>query len=329
MKVFSNFTEAYHDLLQDVYETPDFISAPRGQKIREKLGVSFKITNPLDRLPYVAKRDFSIAYYIAESLWYLSGSESTTWIANYSSFWKNISDDGITANSAYGSRIFKPHRRIASSISPNWTQWQYVIEELMADPDSRRAVIHIRSPQDSILAKKDVPCTLTLQFFLRDDKVQMVTSMRSSDIILGLAYDVPAFTLFQEILSLELSSRLNRKIGVGDYMHTSNSLHVYEKHFGMAESIISSPRKNSIEMPKIPDAKIPLNEIITFENICRNAETVEQVLDLLNNLSLNSYWRDWCLILASHKLSKYKDPDSSPRDLINFTDFKGYSFFSK
>lgn len=329
MKVFSSFTEAYHELLQDVYESPDFVSAPRGQKIREKLGVSFKITNPLDRLPYVAKRDFSIAYYIAESLWYLSGSESTSWIANYSSFWKSISDDGMTANSAYGSRIFRPHRRIASTVSPNWSQWQYVIEELMSDSDSRRAVIHIRSPQDSILARKDVPCTLTLQFFLRNDKVHMITSMRSSDIILGIAYDVPAFTLFQEILASELSSRLNREIGVGEYMHTSNSLHIYEKHFGMAESIISSARAKSVEMPKIPSAKIPLQELLAFEDSCRNAVNSEQVFDLLNNLSLSSYWRDWCLILASHRISKHGDPDSSPKDLINFTDFKGYSFFSK
>ena len=53
MKNFSNFTEAYRELLQDVYTNPDFESAPRGQKIREKLGFTFKLTNPRNRLPYL------------------------------------------------------------------------------------------------------------------------------------------------------------------------------------------------------------------------------------------------------------------------------------
>ena len=242
MKVFSNFTEAYYQLLFDVYKSPDFVSAPRNQKIREKLGVSFRILNPRDRLPYVEQRDFSASYFVAESLWYLSGNDSTSWIANYSSFWKNISDDGATANSAYGARIFKPHSRIASNLDKDWTQWDYILNELAEDPDSRRAVVHIRSPQDSLLVKKDVPCTLSLQFFLRNDKVHMVVSMRSSDLILGIAYDVPAFTLFQELLANQLSRRLNKHIDVGEYTHVSNSLHIYEKHFEMVEDILKKKK---------------------------------------------------------------------------------------
>ena len=106
-----------------------------------------------------------------------------------------ISDDGLTANSAYGARIFKKNKIIANE---TLNQWEYVKNELMNDPDSRRAVVHIRVPQDSATAKLDVPCTLTLQFFIRDKKLHMIVNMRSSDIIFGLTYDVPAFTLFQE-----------------------------------------------------------------------------------------------------------------------------------
>lgn len=328
MKTFSSFTQAYHALLTDVYEHPDFVSSPRGHKVREKLGITFKITDPRDRLPFVVKRDFSAAYYVAESLWYLSGNDSTSWISNYSSFWKNISDNGITANSAYGSRIFRPHRRIASAIDAKWTQWQYVIDELSNDSDSRRAVIHIRSPQDSILAKKDVPCTLALQFFLRDEKVHMLVSMRSSDLILGLAYDVPAFTLFQELLSVELSKKLNRPIGIGDYIHTSNSLHIYEKHFEMVESIIASSEQKSLVMPPLPES-LPIQELLDFEAKCREAKNSDEVFSLLDALTLDPYWKDWCLILASHKIGKLSDSDHSPKNLINFTEYKGYSFFNK
>jgi len=331
MKIFSNFTDAYHDLLGDVYENYDFSSAPRGQKIREKLGVSFRITNPRDRLPYIPLRDFSVAYYIAESLWYLSGDDSTAWISNYSSFWNNISDDGLTANSAYGSRIFKPHSRVASTIDSSWTQWKYVIDELTSDQDSRRAVIHIRSPQDSILATKDVPCTLSLQFFLREDKVHMVVSMRSSDLIFGIAYDIPAFTLFQEVLAKDLTARLGRPIGLGHYTHISNSLHIYEKHFKMVEGILKNDPLKSYEMSELPAGPIPIDKLLDFEAKCKSASDVERLKSLIADLNFDSnYWDDWCKILATHKANKLLNiKGESFRSFLDSTSFNGYKFFNK
>jgi len=329
MKSYKNFTEAYVDILKDVYNTPEHVSSPRGMKVKEILGYQFKITNPLHRIPYVSGRDFSVHYMIAELIWYLSGSDSTEWISNYSSFWSKITDDGTTANSAYGARIFKPHNRISSNIDSTWTQWRYVIDELKKDPDSRRAVIHIRSPQDSLLANLDVPCTLSLQFFLRNDNVYMVTSMRSSDVILGIAYDIPAFTLFQELLSLQLTKELGRKIGVGDYIHLSASLHVYERHFKMVEKIIDGNKPKNyadkLEMPMMPNVP-PLDDLLSFEKEARAAEGSKQLTTILSKYVLPDYWKDWCKVIASHKASKLKD-DVLSNNLLSTTNFKGYRYF--
>jgi thymidylate synthase len=331
MKSYKNFTEAYVDILRDVYNTPEFVSSPRGMKVKEILGYQFRITNPLHRIPYVSGRDFSIHYMIAELLWYLSGNDSTQWISNYSSFWSKISDDGTTANSAYGARIFKPHSRISSMIDQTWTQWNYVIDELKKDPDSRRAVVHIRSPQDSLLAKLDVPCTLSLQFFLRDDKVYMVTSMRSSDVILGIAYDIPAFTLFQELLALQLTKELGREIGLGDYIHLSASLHVYERHFKMVEKIIEEDKPSNYidipEMPRMPNEP-PLDELLSFENDVMNAENASQFTSALSKYVLPDYWKDWCKVIASHKANKLKQ-EVLANNLLLSTNFEGYRYFTE
>lgn len=336
MKVYENFTEAYVDILKDVYLHPDFSSSPRGMKVKEILGYQFKILNPLHRIPYVKQRELSVHYMVAELLWYLSGNDSTEWISNYSSFWSKISDDGKTANSAYGSRIFKPHSRIASGVDKNWTQWDYIVNELKSDPDSRRAVIHIRSPQDSILASLDVPCTLSLQFFLRNDKVHMVTSMRSSDVILGLAYDVPAFTIFQELLALQLTHELGRPIGLGAYTHLSASLHVYERHFKMVEKILDEDTRRDygdiFEMPRMPFAP-PLEDLLIVEKDIRCAKTPNQVVSALNDSLQHSalqenYWADWCKVFASHKLLKLGDAANSDA-LLKSSKFEGYRYFSK
>ena len=98
-----------------------------------------------------------------------------------------------------------------------------------------------------MLAVKDVPCTLTLQFFIRDGKLHQIASMRSSALIFGISYDVPAFTFFQEMFANELNVEL------GTYVHISNSLHVYERHFDMLNKIANLQSYSSIPMNRMPN----------------------------------------------------------------------------
>jgi len=325
MKVYENFTEAYIDLCSLIRDNSDFESSPRGLKIKEKLGVQFRISNPRNRLPYVKARNFSVSYFVAETLWYMSGSNSTNWISRYAPFWKNISDDGETANSAYGARIFKHHPRIADG---NFIQWEYVKEELTKDPDSRRAVIHIRTPDDSIYASKDVPCTLSLQFFIRNNALHLHVSMRSSDIILGIAYDVPAFTIMQEVLANELGVEL------GEYVHTSNSLHCYERDFDMLEAIANSSSKTSYEMPPLP-SKFPTSSLVQIE---RDISTLQSdsllITDWVNPKFVpvddesRDFVNDWARIIASARLRKLKN-NTFASVVLGVTDFQGYSYFDR
>ena len=185
----------------------------------------------------------------------------------------------------------------------NFVQWDYVLNELRNDQDSRRAVIHIRSPWDSMNAKLDVPCTMTLQFLIRDQELHLVVSMRSSDIILGLTYDVPAFTMFQEQLANELG------IGVGRYIHVSNSLHIYDRHFAMAESILSpeeigQSKLEAIACGEMPvfDGKVPIDELMEFEDGLWKSKSSSEIRELFDAFCMIerddiNYWIDFCKIL--------------------------------
>jgi len=304
--IFESFTQAYYALVADTYAGYEYETAPRGMKIRENLFTSFAITNPRDRLLFIPERKFSLQYVMAEILWYLSGNNETEWIANYSQFWRDISDDGKTANSAYGARIFLPHERIGGwKAPPDWNQWEFVKEELRADPDSRRAVIHIRTAQDSFLAKKDVPCTLSLQFFIRDKKLHMIVQMRSNDLILGTALDVPAFTFMQELMALELG------VDVGVYYHTSNSMHVYERHYDMCEKILNAETTlASTAMPPLKE-KPPIDKLMDLERRAREATTSKDLIVLGNEARVYSdvLWTDWAHILLAHRAKKIGDVD--------------------
>lgn len=332
---YQSFTHCYLSLVRNVYENPAYEAAPRGQKVKEILGASFTILNPRDRIPYVVGRKFSVTYMVAELLWYLSGNNQTAWISKYSAFWKDISDDGMTANSAYGARLFQEHPKIAQG---RLDQWQYVIDELRRDPDSRRAVMHLRVPDDSIDAKLDVPCTLALQFFIRGGKLHQVVNMRSSDVIFGIAYDIPAFTFFQELLANELG------VDVGTYTHTSNSLHIYERHFDMAERIIkiSNVNKSQFQLHKMygsmPDIKCSsrqelkywIGKLMEFEEDISKVHSAEAVKQSFRRIfayptSEARTWHDFAVVLASDRIRKVKSRDEARKMLENLK-FEGYRF---
>lgn len=329
MRLYSNFTSAYYQLLYDVYHTPQFVCSPRGQKIKEILGYQFTITNPRDRLPFHKARKFQPSYFAAESTWYFAGLSRTDWIANYSAFWNNISDDGLHANSAYGARIFKPHDRIAQMLSQDWTQWQYIIDELKGDNDSRRAVVHIRTAQDSVLAKKDVPCTISLQFILREDNLHMFVTMRSSDCVFGMGNDVPAFTLFQEAMALELTQALGRQIDLGDYVHTSHSLHIYEKDFAQVEEILKTCVGDCPgAMPTMP--MLPPNAtLLTAESRLTKCLMPAEIREVLASCrDMDAYYLDWVYLLAAHRANKLGDKNYK-KQLTLATSYEGYRWFAK
>ena len=325
---FENFTDCYISLIREVMHSPAYESAPRDQKIREILAASFTIEDPRARIPYVFGRKFSVSYMVAELVWYLSGDDKTSWISNYSGFWRDISDDGTTANSAYGARLFRNHDKIAQG---RFNQLDYVLEELRRDPDSRRAVMHLRVPDDSIDARLDVPCTLALQFFIRDDKLHQIAIMRSSDLIFGIAYDIPAFTFFQEMIANELG------VGLGSYTHMSNSLHIYERHFSMVSSILSEENvalslKKQQELGGMPPARLGKNEVfcsianlVLLEEKLQKSETVNEVSGALASDSKHGLFRDWAKVLASARLRKlgYK---KEAGDVLGSVEFAGYNF---
>ena len=333
---FENFTECYITLLKRVMNDPQYESAPRDQNIKEILGASFTIKDIRDRIPYVSKRKFSMSYMVAELAWYLSGNNSTDWISKYSGFWKNISDDGVTANSAYGARLFKRHHKIAQG---RYSQIDYVVSELRRDADSRRAVMHLRVPDDSVDAKLDVPCTLALQFFIRDNKLHQVVNMRSSDLVFGIAYDIPAFTLFQEMIANELG------VEPGSYTHTSNSLHIYETHFSMVEEILREENieksitlhRNNGPMPPlsggIEDTFCNVEKLCSFEEELQSCEDALRVEDTLLKFypsisHSSSKLGDWALILASARLRKLGLKHAAT-NMATKTSFKGYHFNQK
>lgn len=209
----NNVTTAWEEWYKLLAEQSISADSRDGAVCGEFLNAVTVIENPKDNLVSSPIRNLSYKYAVGELLWYLSGSNKLSSISQYSKAWDKLSDDGETVNSAYGYRIFEKF---------GFDQWEHVKSLLMVDPNSRQAVIHIKEPNPQ--KTKDLPCTVSLQYFIRDGKLYATTYMRSNDIWLGFPYDVFTFTCLQIKLAFELG------VEVGTYTHVAGSLHLYERN---------------------------------------------------------------------------------------------------
>ena len=97
--------EIWYDRLTDLQKEGFIQSSRAGNVVGETLNAVTVINDPTRGIVESPKRNMPIRYAVGELLWYLSGSNSLADIRQYSKFWENISDNGITLNSAYGDRI--------------------------------------------------------------------------------------------------------------------------------------------------------------------------------------------------------------------------------
>lgn len=250
---FDNIHEAYLEVLADVFDNPDSTSAPRGQKVREKFNYSFTITNP--KVEYIKTKDEERNKVIAEYSkkefdLYESCSNRVEDFEKASKFWSKLANPDGTVNSAYGYLIWSkrshgsefetetvPHPLFVSTngnvnvhkLIPKFrTPWEWAKDSLVADRDTRQAILRFSLPEHQWMGNKDQTCTLHGYFQIRDNKLSLTINMRSNDLTLGLVYDLPWF------ISLICKMRDELKdvypgLEIGNYTHYVHNLHVYDR----------------------------------------------------------------------------------------------------
>lgn len=115
-------------------------------------------------------------------------------------------------------------------------QLPLAVEELSRRPFSRRAVALVWNERDiHYVAQgrlKDVPCTLGVGFWIGPaGEVRAEGFMRSTDLWLGLYYDLPAFAFLQRAVAKALQR------GVGPTYLSTSSLHLYSRNAPAAAKI--------------------------------------------------------------------------------------------
>lgn len=192
---------------------------PRGISVIEQIG-AWATYDCLYPVVTLKERRLNYAFMFAEAAWILSGSDELNRIEPYMRRIARFSDNGTTLSGAYG--------------PPFRAQLPYVIDALMRDRDTRQAVMTLwrQSPGPS----RDIPCTVSIQFLIRNMQLHAVIFMRSSDVLLGLPYDMFTFAMMTHFVALFLP----KTISVGNNTIFIGSSHAYNLDYDKLDRIRNS-----------------------------------------------------------------------------------------
>jgi thymidylate synthase len=201
----------YSEICHEILESPEV--SPRGMKVKEIVACQIEL-EPDDCLVEHPLIPDNVDYIEAEFNWYINGKVDDLSISEHARIWRDHIQDG-KINSNYGYWL-GPHGN---------NTLRNAIDILKMDVDSRRAIALIGDAGCVKVGARDIPCTQSMQFLIRNRTLFTIVSMRSQDIWFGFRSDIPFFQLVSKVVATVLDTPVSRiYVNVG-------SLHAYERHW--------------------------------------------------------------------------------------------------
>ena len=213
--------EAVREYFRNELRNKNFTQDRNGSKTIEMIGASFIA----DEEAIFGKPNDD--YIDAEIEWYDSQSTNINDIPygdEPPKAWQYSANEHGEINSNYGHLIWS---------DKYYNQFEQVINELEANPDSRRASMIYTRPsiwkEYNENGKNDFICTNSVTYYDRDSKLHAVVQMRSNDVIFGYRNDYA----WQQYVLHQLAWALH--MDAGDMHWQVQNLHVYERHFDLVK----------------------------------------------------------------------------------------------
>ena len=221
-----------HEIRQEfarLYREKKFVTDKSGVKTVEIIGASFWANSPL--IFGAVNED----YVQRELDWYKSQSLNVNDIpGGPPAIWKQVADKDGMINSNYGWCVYS---------SENNDQFFHTVTELEQRPDSRRAIMIYTRPtmwgDHNKNGRSDFMCTNTVQYLIRDGKINAVVNMRSNDAWAGYRNDYAWQKYVLEQVRDELQFR-GHYYNSGEIIWNAGSLHIYERQFYLLEHYLKT-----------------------------------------------------------------------------------------
>jgi thymidylate synthase len=247
---------------------------------KKKIKVSHKMRRLVERAIKLHVDKATTSFYAsttttreeAEVAWFLLGERSIAFIQTYAQLWNKFVDElgpndfGVKA--AYGYRWRRHFGR---------DQLRLAIETLHRDPTDRRCYVSAWDPSEDGLGaggQKNVPCPVGFSLSTQDRELHSALTLRSSDVFVGLPYDVMGHALLMDAVASELG------IAPGVMHVTLAHAHLYDVHWDMA-------RESLRQVPVLPRLELPRWDVTRIEQ--EPHEYVEQFAEAARALDWPKY----------------------------------------
>ena len=272
LQPFSCADEAYHHTISRVLETGDDRGDRTDTGTRSVFGHNFEIDVSGSTVAVVSLKKTNYRDAIAELIWMLSGSNSlvplieqgihiwTDWpLKNYRiKTGENVSRDEFearilgdtkfaaewgTISPCYGTEM----RAFESRGGETLDQMQMLVDEIKTNPESRRLVWSLWRPE-FINCQGGTglpPCHFNGAVSIRNDTISLKLHLRSSDLGLGLSYNIAQYSYFLYLLSV-ISGYPQGKLIVD-----IDDCHIYANHVEKISEVLDREAR--------PDPKIIWN----------------------------------------------------------------------
>lgn len=249
------FYDVYGALLAWTFQAPVEANERTGTRVRVgRGGTAFRVDLSDGLLPTIGYRKTFPKSAAAEVAWYVRGEQDATFIRQYAPLWDKFVEpiqyrvfeddvfvghdtfDGV--KSAYGYRWRRHFGR---------DQLRLGVEALRKDPSDRRVYVSAWDPAEDGLGaqgQKNVPCPASFTFSVTGGELHSSLFLRSSDVFVGLPYDVMGHALLMDAVAHEL------RIRPGVMHMTLAHAHLYESHWELtAEALKQEPVVPAMQLP--------------------------------------------------------------------------------
>lgn len=276
------FHRVYRSLLIELLGSAAEVNERTGVRVKVIFGGTSFSLDLRDRvMPTCGLRRTWPRVAAAETAWYVSGEQDVTWMRKHAPIWDKFVEeiplgldlslfdplvpmpaslrfrtkdvrmtDGSTQRVQDGPEFFDG---VSAAYGYRWRrhfgrdQLRLAVDALRANPTDRRVVVSAWDPAEDGLGaegQKNVPCPAMFTLSISEGHLHSTMLLRSSDVFVGLPYDVLGHALLMDAVAAELG------VPLGTAQFTLAHAHLYESHWEMAREAVR-------QLPVVPDQSLP------------------------------------------------------------------------
>jgi thymidylate synthase len=253
---------AYLDLLRKVLNDGVDREDRTGTGTKSLFGYQMRM-DLADGFPLLTTKQIHLKSVIHELLWFIRGQTN---VSHLQEVGVTIWDEWATAEQTgrfgreegdlgpvYGHQwrnFGATEREDGSYERDGFDQLSYVLEEIRANPSSRRLIISGWNPKEAERVALP-PCHTLFQFYVSEGRLSCQLYQRSADVFLGVPFNIASYAL----LTMMIASVSD--LEPGEFIHTFGDVHLYSNHVDQARLQLSRQPRPLPKMLIDPAVKSP------------------------------------------------------------------------